>query len=159
LSIIDTLITDRAQADVDAVKALLKKSWVQMTPAERTAYLSASKGTYNYTDYNRVGEAVQYLANLLNGYGYAVAVTARTNWSLGNEPSATDRAAYLTDMQTLKNAFYGTTDLPPAWEHLTIEIANNAELLLKEIDTYINCMEQGFRKCGTFKSGKEVILP
>ena len=30
---------------------------------------------YNASDLNRVGEAMQYVAGLLNGYGYAVSVT------------------------------------------------------------------------------------
>jgi hypothetical protein len=37
--------------------------------------------------------------------------------------------------------------------------ANNIEILLLEIDGYIQQMIQGFRKCGTFKSGQGVILP
>lgn len=157
--IIDTLITDRTQTDVDTAKALVSIGWQKMTAAERVTMLTALKGSYNFTDYNRCGAAIQYLADLLNGYGYSVIVEARTNWAHGEEPNNTERAAYMADFQTLKDAFYGTQEIPSVWGNLTIEEVNNVELLLLEITTYIGWMVAGFRKCGTFKSGQGVILP
>ncbi len=114
---------------------------------------------YNAADLNRVGEAVAYIADLLNGYGYAVTVSPKTDWTRGDIPRVTDMTAYLADLNALKAAFYGTTELPADMDDLTAEGANNIERLLLEIETYINRMIAGFRKCGTFKSGQGVILP
>ena len=68
MSIIDTLITDRSQADVAALRALAALGWDNMTPAQKAAW-SASKGAYNATDLNRVGEAMDYLAALMDAAG------------------------------------------------------------------------------------------
>ena len=59
MSIIDTLITDRTQADVDALIALLKAG----------TNASDHKGSYNASDLNRVGEAVNYIRERLYWVG------------------------------------------------------------------------------------------
>lgn len=117
------------------------------------------KGFYNATDLNRVGQNLQYLADVLRGYGYNVFVNPKTDWTITDTPSASDMERYLLDLNALKTAFYGTTELPDSMNNLTVTAANNIEKLLLEIEIYINRMVAGFRKCGTFKSGQGVILP
>lgn len=51
MSIMDTLITDRTQADADAMN---------------------EKGTYTAIDLNRVGDAMEYLHDLFESYGYSM---------------------------------------------------------------------------------------
>lgn len=63
--IIDDLITDRTQADVARVVALRAIGYDNMTAEEKAEY-AASKGAYNYTDLNRVGNAIVYVKNLLD---------------------------------------------------------------------------------------------
>lgn len=66
-----TLITDRAQSDLSALKTLLAKPVDQWTDEEKAQFATAvSKGAYNYTDLNRVTEAMAYLDEVLRGYGY-----------------------------------------------------------------------------------------
>ena len=66
-----TLVTDRSQADVDRIRELIAKGWAPMTPEEQQAFNAAtSKGSYNYTDLNRVTACMEYLNEQLNGYGY-----------------------------------------------------------------------------------------
>lgn len=74
MSVIDTLIYDRTQANVERAAALTAKG-LAMTDKEQAEYLAGMKGAYNATDLNRVGEALLYLQEELNGYGYAVTVT------------------------------------------------------------------------------------
>jgi hypothetical protein len=131
-------ITDRTQADVRS----------------RT-----EKGYYNHTDLNRVGHNVEYLAGVLNGYGYLISVSPETNWVVGDIPLASDMETYLGDVRAIKDKFYGATPLPDSMDDLTVAGANNIEKLLAEIEIYISRMVSGFRKCGTFKAGQGVILP
>lgn len=70
LSIIDTLITDRTQADVDRVLTLSAKGWAAMTAAEREEFEAGMKGAYNATDLNRVNAAMEYLESRLVAMGY-----------------------------------------------------------------------------------------
>lgn len=70
MSIIDTLITDRTQADVNRALALSAKGWAAMTAAEREEFEARMKGSYNATDLNRVNAAMEYLDTRLKAMGY-----------------------------------------------------------------------------------------
>ena len=70
------LITDRTTQDVECTKALQAKAWQDMTEEEKVEWLSPLKGSYNYTDLNRVEEAVAYVAGRLNEYGYLPSLPA-----------------------------------------------------------------------------------
>ena len=157
-------ITDRTQADVNELRQLIRSiiragGWEYASPEDKARFLMPLKGAYNYTDLNRVGHNLDFLADSLNGYGYLVSVSPKTDWTLEDIPRASDMAQYLADLNALKDKFYGTTPLPASMDDLTHTDANNIEKLLLEIETYINRMVAGFRKCGTFKSGQGVILP
>lgn len=72
MSIIDELITDRTQSDVTHWQELHDKGWAGMTDEEKAEWNTASmKGAYNYTDLNRVTEAMDYLNDLFAEYGYS----------------------------------------------------------------------------------------
>ena len=70
MSIIDTLITDRTEADADRVLELSAKGWAGMTAAEREEFAAGMKGSYNATDLNRVNAAMEYLESRLVAMGY-----------------------------------------------------------------------------------------
>ena len=71
MSIIDNLITDRTQSDVDGLRELLARGKASWTAEELAEFnLARSKGAYNYTDLNRVTEAMDYINEQLVGNGY-----------------------------------------------------------------------------------------
>ena len=70
MSIIDTLITDRTQADVNRVLTLSAKGWAAMTAAEKEEFEAGMKGAYKATDLNRVNAAMEYLDTRLKAMGY-----------------------------------------------------------------------------------------
>ena len=70
MSIIDTLITDRTQADVNRALTLSAKGWAAMTAAEREEFEAGMKGAYNATDLNRVNAAMEYLEARFKAMGY-----------------------------------------------------------------------------------------
>lgn len=65
MTILDALITDRAQGDVDQVRQLLSSGWDKMTQAQRTACQDGLRGAYGPTDMNRVREALEYIDRLM----------------------------------------------------------------------------------------------
>ena len=66
-----TLITDRAQADIEALESILGTPMSDWTAEQLAAFNQAvSKGAYNYTDLNRVTEAMDYINGRLVSYGY-----------------------------------------------------------------------------------------
>ena len=65
-----TLITDRTRSDSDTLKALLNKPMAEWTAEERTAFNTAMlKGSYDYTDLNRVGNCLEDLVARLGRVG------------------------------------------------------------------------------------------
>jgi len=154
-----TLTTDRAATDVSSLLTLREKIKNRTaTAAEWTAWLAQSKGAYNYSDLNRVGDAISYLAGLLSGYGYPVTVTAKDDWVQSDIPREADMTAYLADLNALRSGFYGTTSLPSSMSGIFYTDANNIEQLLLEVETNITNMIAAFQYCGVAKCGTEVIL-
>ena len=67
MSILDTLITDRAEADVLRAVELDAKSWSGMALAEREEWRNGLKGAYGASDLNRVVGAMEYIDRLMTG--------------------------------------------------------------------------------------------
>ncbi len=66
-----TLVTDRNQADLDTLRALLAVPLADWTAEQLAEFNQAlSKGAYNYTDLNRVTACMDYLNEVLTGLGY-----------------------------------------------------------------------------------------
>jgi len=126
--------------------------------AAKDVELQNSKGCYNYEDLNRVGHNVDFLAGVLKTYGYGGTVTPKTDWAIGDIPTYMQMTLYLTDVITLKDAFYGTTALPMTMDNIDEDDANNIEKFLIEIETNISHMIAAFQRSGVAICGTEVIL-
>ena len=126
MSVIDTLIFDRTQADVDRVYALKQKiltgGLTSLTAEEKAEYMGGMRGAYNATDLNRVGQAVSYLADRftdlpgeLEAYreekGVAddelyhvpydpstVVVSPKQNWTVADIPTNSQVQTYLNNL-------------------------------------------------------------
>lgn len=153
--IIDTLVTDRTQADVDRVRALTAK-WLDgtITNAEKTEWLGGLKGAYNYTDLNRVGEAVAYVANMLNQAGRSVSVTAKQNWVMADIPTAAQMTAFLNDLSILKSSVSGVTlNVPSTMNNLDFRTANLIEQIIIAVYDAINYEGANWDRCGMVTCG------
>lgn len=113
---------------------------------------------YTYEDLNRVESAVAYLAAQLNGYGYAVSVTTKTDWMPGDHFRADMIERYRANVAAIKAAFYGTVSIPETMMKLTYAGANAIEALLQEVEGYIDRMIAAFRHCGEVVCGGGVML-
>lgn len=137
------LITDRTQADVDYAARLNAVGWDGMTEDERTAWTLGLKGTYDYTDLNRVGNAVAYVAGRLTGAGYALNVNPKIDWTEDDTQRAADMASYLADISAIRNALIvppAIPEVPDDMEGLTYEEANDIERILLAVDALITNM-------------------
>lgn len=110
MSVLDELVTDRTQADVDALN---------------------DKGTYNAADLNRVGEAVSLLAAGLESMGMSAPVAPVTDWTDGGVPNAEQMSVYLRDVTTIQTRLQALTgeapQIPASMEGLTYTGANAIE--------------------------------
>ena len=148
---IDTLITDRTQADVERVRELAEKGFAGMTAGEQAEWLAGMKGAYNASDLNRVGTALNYLAGRLASIcGRSIAWTAKTDWAVTDIITASQAAEYRRQIQDIRDALAypaGTPDAPELGR-LTYTDANNIERILKLCEDLIVNVAKSFRHTG-----------
>lgn len=150
-TIIDTLVTDRTQADVERVKALAAKGFAAMTAAEQAEWLAGMKGTYNASDMNRVGTALNYLAARLSSIcGRSITWTAKTDWAVTDIATASQAETYRQQIQDIRDALAypaGTPDAPQM-KRLTYTGANDIERILTICEELIVNVAKSFRYTG-----------
>lgn len=155
------LIFDRKETDIARLKTLRTKVRNRTaTTSEYNEWLTSLKGAYNNTDLNRVGEAINYLANLLNTYGYVNTATAKTDWQIGDKPNPEQMTDYLNNLNKLKTAFTvkpSTPNLPKDMVDLLYSEANNIEKFLFDIDELLRAMAKTFVYSGITGSGQNRI--
>lgn len=130
MSIIETLVTDRTQADVDSRN---------------------EKGTYNAADLNRVQSAMEYIAGCLQDYGYPVVLQELPAWADNDIPTEAQMAAYLNNLSTLRSAISAlqtTPEAPDSMALLTWVGANNIEQILIDLDTVLTDIRQSYLCAG-----------
>ena len=144
MSIMDTLITDRTQADVDARN---------------------DKGTYNASDLNRVGAAMNYVADRLRAAGYDPHISPKTDWKDDDWVDQAAQAVYLGDLAELRKQFAmmkSTPEVPPRIlatgintnDGLTHTWANNIEKILEDVDYLLTKSMQSRFFSGDLFSGE-----
>lgn len=130
-----TLVFDRTQADVDAKNA---------------------KGTYNYTDVNRVEKAADYIQGILNADGYTVSLVVQKEWRIKDIPRISDMARYLSNVKTLAGMIpysFDPVGLPGTMEKLTYEGANAIEKTLYDVGKAAESIETNWLYSGMIESG------
>ena len=142
-----TLITDRTKADYEHWEYLRNKGFENMTVIERAEWLTGNmKGSYNKSDLNRVGEALNYLRDRLATAGYisySTNFTAKTNWTIASIPTSEELTHYLKCVSNVREAMAQFESTPPSpidTGALNIDEANNIEKILIDVETLINNM-------------------
>ena len=158
MSVIDTLICDRTQADVAALEGLLAKAKKgTLTEGELASFnLASSRGAYNHTDLNRVTAAMEHIHARLKECGYATGYvpvriphrdgTSDTLWREDDEGMDTDLfAAYLANVARLRAVLAVLPDTPSApgdLDGLPIQEANAIEKILVDLDALLASMRE-----------------
>ena len=152
------LITDRTQADVDRVRYLTRRiNAGAATAAELEEYAGAMKGSYNAEDLNRVGAAVEYVANRLREYGYAVNVQPKIDWRAGEitPPEQLEiYRGYVAALRAVLPVGKNTPETPKSMERLTYQKANDLEQILLDIDRLITNITLAWFYAGEVFSGE-----
>lgn len=130
------LVTDRTNADVAARN---------------------EKGTYNASDLNRVGAAMNYVSDRLNEAGYAPHISPKTDWSETDLPTVGTMTRYLADLAELRGQFtqmQTTPTVPTDMGNLTWREANDIEQILADIDFLLTQMSIAWFYSGEIQSGE-----
>lgn len=131
-----TLITDRTAEDV----------------ANKTA-----KGFYNASDLNRVGAAVQYVAERFAAQGYAVTVSPKTDWLASDIPTASELETYRQNIATLRAliaVMKSTPETPETMRFLDYIKANDIERILLDLDTLLTNAALAWYQSGEIYAGE-----
>lgn len=98
-----TLITDRTRSDSDTLKTLLSKPMAEWTAEERTAFNGAvMRGSYDYTDLNRVDACLEDLVARLGRVGCNVPGYERLKIERAVTPSSRLPEGY-TEVQFIRS--------------------------------------------------------
>lgn len=156
-NIIDTLVTDRTGIDVSHASEIIEKIKTGTADADDIAeYMAGLKGRYNFTDFNRVEIAVNYIANLLrtspaeiksyaDARGVALTgllvlpynpmdyfVTVKTDWNKTDIPTVEDAERYIENVRNLLDAIQSVyPSVPSTMKSLTFIGANAIEESLR----------------------------
>lgn len=132
------LITDRTQNDVKYVTTIRNKIIDgSITSSELVEWNNGLKGSYNYTDLNRVGNAVSTIVAELNDVGYIIMLNPKTDWALGDIPTPAQMTTYLSNIVAIKSILDLDKALPSSMNKISYEDANHIEELLLEAEQII----------------------
>lgn len=158
-TVIDTLIYDRTDSDVQRVheinNKIVNEGLSALTPAEMSEYTAGMKGAYNYTDLNRIGEAIAYIATLFSLLGESMDVAPKTDWNRNDVPSKTQMNRLLLDLTALSRQAKVTSPIvPTSLDKITRETANDIEkiLFLAHENIYQSSIDQNYT--GIYYSGE-----
>lgn len=131
-----SLITDRTRADVEN---------------------ETDKGFYNASDLNRVGAAVEYIADRFTALGYACPVTVKKDWLMTDAPTASQMEAYRQNIVTLRGqiaVMASTPEAPASMAGLDYVNANNIEQILFDLDALIDKLIKSWYFSGELYAGE-----
>ena len=114
-------------------------------------------GYYNVTDLNRVGVAVQHVADRLRTIGYAINIAPKTDWTIGDIPRTAQMERYLQDVGTIRAALaLGAIApaVPSDMDDLTAEEANNIERILLDVEDAITRIAAAWYYSGEIFAGE-----
>lgn len=135
MSVIDTLVYDRTYADVERLRELVVKimqsGYSSLTEDEKAEYMNSPKGAWNYTDLNRISEAVTYIRNAMNSFltNYASDVASK---GLGGS-SAYDPYYDVWDLWNLP--------VPPVWTAYVKALRTTAKQMLDAVNALRSLIE------------------
>lgn len=125
MSIIDTLITDRT-----------------------------GPGGYDWTDFDRVQAAAEYLRDILVSAGYVVELAPLPTWTRADIPTPEQLGDYLANVRRLRDVLAVEAALPGTMARLTWQGANAIEEALRQVETLLDNMAQSWFYSGDLFCGE-----
>ncbi len=162
-----SLITNRTATDVSDLKALRTKIINRTATADEwTEWLDNLIAAYNYTDLNRVGNAMDTVTTELNTapttlaayiaalgvapdeyftlpYTTPISIVTKTDWTQTDDVQNADMSDFLDSLTTLRAVLTlpaDTPNLPASMANINYADANNIETILITIENTLAAM-------------------
>lgn len=148
MSIIESLITDRTAQDVQELREMLASGNLDQ---------AQHKGAYNYTDLNRVAEALKFVAQELEAIGFDCSIAKNYKvFTMADIPTLDDTTQILEDLAKLKNQF-SQVPLPNIlsnFNYMSFEEANNIEQLLVDLHNLVPRIQKAWSYSSDIYAGE-----
>ena len=149
------LITGRTKSDLDRLKSLLKKPVNTWTEEElEMVWTGMARGSYDFSDLNRVGMAAEYLSEELRRYGYYAPVISKTDYQRTDAPQKPEMERYLRNVYNINNAAPTQQLLPSSMKNLGLNEANQIEAALVAVDAVFPRLRTTYLYSGEAFSGE-----
>lgn len=127
---------------------------------ESDALLKNKKGTYGYTDLNRVEQACEAVMAVAEQLDIRLDLEIKTDWGAPsafpvNFPTESQMNRYLGNVREIRNAFGISVQLPQTMNRLTWRSANNIEKVLEAAFLIADQTIPNFVFCGELFAGEE----
>ena len=112
---------------------------------------------YNASDLNRVGAAVQYIADRFTAQGYAVTVHPKTDRTEEDIPTAQQMETYRQNIASLRGliaVMKSTPETPETMRFLDYIKANDIERILLDLDTLLTNAALAWYQSGELYAGE-----
>ncbi len=112
---------------------------------------------YNAADLNRVGAAVNYIAERFTAQGYGVTVHTKTDWTEKDIPTAAELETYRQNIASLRGliaVMKSTPETPASMTALDYIKANDIERILLDLDTLLTNAAAAWYQSGELYAGE-----
>ena len=112
---------------------------------------------YNAADLNRVGAAVNYIAERFTAQGYGVIVHTKTDWTEKDIPTAAELETYRQNIASLRGliaVMKSTPETPASMTALDYIKANDIERILLDLDTLLTNAALAWYQSGEIYAGE-----
>lgn len=119
--------------------------------------------TYDWRDFNRVAEAMEYVAERLRACGWSIEVTPQ-RFVRTDKPTPPVVTYYLDQLRKLRDTLTLSITTPPVpgvtaeRDWMTVQEANDIEKILADIDQLLTNAAAAFRHCGAAVCGGGGLL-
>lgn len=112
------------------------------------------KGSYNYTDLNRVESWCRYLADELTDAGYEIDITTKIDWTMADFPREAQLERIRKNIKAIIDGYRTITQIYADVNNFNYQKANNWEKILSEVYTYMHNMKDYYVHSGVSSAGQ-----
>ena len=115
------------------------------------------KGSYNYTDMNRVESAVEELKRRFWEKGTKLSLVTKTDWARTDWPTKADLARYFHNVSEIRGAVVvdlKTPAVPTTGKLFDYKIANDIETILLAVNSWLNKVDSSQMYSGDLYLGE-----
>lgn len=112
------------------------------------------KGCMNYTDFNRIEQDINYIADILTNSGYYVTIETK-QWNMSDKPRISDIERIIKNVNSILNTFYKDPNSPNVPTNMNNYLqVNDLEENLFFLEKLLKKNIDSFLECGTFECGE-----